>query len=553
MSLHPQPNSAIPEETQRVAHAAFPKGALCLRIADEFGPLYRDDQFTDLLPTRGQPADSPARLALASVLQYVEGLSDRQAADAVRGRIDWKYALGLELTDPGFDHTVLSEFRARLVNFQAEQRLLDTLLDQLKERGLIRQRGRQRTDSTHVLAAIRVLNRLERVGETLRAALNELAVMTPDWLQILAPPEWYQRYGKRVENYHLPRTDTARDELARVIAADGEKLLAAVDAATDQPLLTQIPAVLTLRRVWAEQYTGDPGQLRWREAKDMPSPAELISSPYDPEACYSTKREMEWVGYKVHLTETCDEEKPHLIVNVETTPATTPDDNMIKPVHESLKERSLLPGEHLVDKGYTDAHVLVESQCEYGVTIIGPVADDPSWQARAGEGFDKGNFVVDWDRQVVTCPAGKESISWLPNTYPKNGMVSEARFARRDCTPCPFRGQCTKSEKEPRIIGLQAREHHEALQGARREQKTEEFRSSYAARAGIEGTHEQAIRRCGLRQCRYIGQAKAHLQHVLTATAINVIRLGDWWAGKPIAGTRCSRFAALRPAVRAAG
>ena len=321
-------------------------------------------------------------------------------------------------------------------------------------------------------------------------------------------------YGKRrVENYHLPKTDAARDELARVIAADGETLLAAVDAATDQPLLTQLPAVLTLRRVWAEQYTGEPGHLRWREVKDMPSPAGLISSPYDPEARYSTKREMNWVGYKVHLTETCDEEQPRLIVNVETTPATTPDDNMLKPIHESLKERDRLPEEHLVDKGYTDAHVLVESRSEYDVTIIGPVADDPSWQARAGEGFAKGNFVVDWDRQVVTCPAGKESISWLPNTYPKNGMVFEARFARKDCTPCPFRSRCTKSEKEPRIIGLQSREHHESLQGARREQGTEGFRSRYAARAGIEGTHEQAIRRCGLRECRYIGQAKTHLQH----------------------------------------
>ena len=176
-----------PKRPQRVAHAAFPKGTLCLRIADELGPLYRDDEFTDLFPNRGQPAASPARLALASVLQFVEGLSDRQAADAVRGRIDWKYALGLELTDPGFDHTVLSEFRSRLVNGQAEQRLLDTLLDQLKELGLIRERGRQRTDSTHVLAAIRVLNRLERVGETMRAALNELAVITPDWLQYWLP------------------------------------------------------------------------------------------------------------------------------------------------------------------------------------------------------------------------------------------------------------------------------------------------------------------------------------------------------------------------------
>jgi transposase len=545
MSLRPQPPCSIPEETYRVAHAAFPKGTLCLRIADDLGDLYRDDQFAELFPTRGQPAASPARPAWVTVLQYVEGLSDRQAAEAVRGRIDWKYALALELTDPGFNHTVLSEFRSRLVKGQTERKILDTLVDQLSELGLIHQRGRQRTDSTHVLAAVRVLNRLERVGETMRAALNDLAVIAPEWLQALAPPEWYPRYGRRVENYHLPKTDAAREELARVIAADGERLLAAVDAATDQPVLAQIPTVLTLRRVWAEQYVGPPGQLRWREVKDMPSPAELISSPYDPEARYSTKRDVEWVGYKVHFTETCDEDRPRLIVNVETTPATTPDDNMIEVVHESLESHDRLPGEHLVDKGYTDAHVLVDSQRDYGVTIVGPVAEDPSWQARAGEGFDKGSFAVDWERRVVTCPAGKESISWLPNTYPQNGQVFEARFARKDCTPCPFRARCTKAKQEPRIIGLQAREHHEALQAARRRQETEEFRQQYAARAGIEGTHEQAVRRCGLRRCRYIGQAKAHLQHVLTAAALNVIRLDDWWAGAPVSRTRCSRFAAL--------
>ena len=120
------------------------------------------------------------------MLQYVEGLSDRQAADAVRGRIDWKYALGLPLTDPGFDHTVLSEFRSRLVEGKAERLLLDTLLKRLEECDLVKARGRQRTDSTHVLADVRRLNRLERVGETLRAALNELAMMAPEWLQTLA-------------------------------------------------------------------------------------------------------------------------------------------------------------------------------------------------------------------------------------------------------------------------------------------------------------------------------------------------------------------------------
>jgi transposase len=335
--------------------------------------------------------------------------------------------------------------------------------------------------------------------------------------------------------------------LAAVIGADGQTLLHAIDAAVDQPWLREVPAVKTLRQVWAEQYSEVNGKLSWREVKDMPSPAALIPSPYDPEARYSTKREIEWVGYKVHVTETCDAETPHLIVNVETTPATTPDDHMVKCVHTSLKQRGLLPAEHLVDKGYTDSQVLVESQRTYGVTLIGPVADDPSWQARAGTGFDKSQVLVDWDHKVVTCPMGKQSISWLPNTD-KNGMTWEVRFARKDCTPCPRRAQCTRAKKEPRLVGLQEREPYEALQAARQRQTTEAFQRQYAPRAGIESTHAQGIRRCGLRQSRYRGLAKTHVQHLATAAALNVVRLGEWLAGTPWAKTRCSPFAALKAA-----
>ena len=546
MSLHPEDPTAPPEETRRVARAAFPKGTLCLDIADALGPVYRDSQFAGLFPQLGQPAAAPAMLALATVLQYLEGLSDRQAADAVRGRIDWKYALRLPLTDPGFDHTVLSEFRSRLVEGKAEQRMLDTLLDRLRDLGLVKARGRQRTDSTHVLAAVRGLNRLERVGETLRAALNEVAVMAPAWLQALVPAEWYERYARRVENYRLPKTEAARQELAVAIGIDGRTLLEAIDRATGQPWLAQIPAVQVLRRVWAEQYVEQDGQVRWRPVEEMPPPADMVSSPYDTDARYSTKRDSSWVGYKVHVTETCDADAPHVIVNVETTAATTPDDNMLAVIHKSLESRDLLPAEHLVDKGYTDSRVLVDSRNDHGITITGPVADDPSWQARSEEGLDKSQFVVDWDRQVVTCPAGNRSISWLPSTYPQKGTVFEARFARRDCTPCPLRSRCTRSKREPRIIGLQAREHHEALQAARKQQDTAEFQESYAARAGIEATHGQAVRRCGLRRCRYIGLAKTHLQHLISAAAINLVRIANWVNGIPTARTRCSWFAALQ-------
>lgn len=284
----------------------------------------------------------------------------------------------------------------------------------------------------------------------------------------------------------------------------------------------------------------------------MPAAAEQLTSPDDTDARDSTKRHMEWIGDKVHFTESCDANTPHLIVNVETTPATIPDDHMAAVVHASLKPRHLLPSEHLVEKGYTASHVLVDRQRHYGVTIVGPVADDPGWQAREGTGFDKSQLVVDWEQQVVTCPAGKQSISWLPHTSPASGMAVEARFARKDCTPCACRVRCTRAKVEPRMVGVPVREQYEALQAARKRQTTEAFQHEYAVRSGIESTPEQAIRRCGLRRSRDIGLAKTPLQHLLTAMALNLVRLSDWWAGISPAKPRCSPFAALqwgKPAV----
>jgi transposase len=258
MSLHPQEIPPVPEETRRVAQAVFPRGNVYMRIRDALGAIYDDHLFAPLFPAHGQPAAPPWRLALTTVMQFAEGLSDRQAADAVRSRIDWKYALSLELTDPGFDHTVLSEFRTRLVAGQAELLLLDTFLAQVRERGLLKGRGRQRTDSTHVLAAIRVLNRLELVGETLRHTLNSLASAAPDWLRAQAPAAWFERYGRRLENYRLPQTAAAREALVATIGADGRHLLQAVEAATDRPWLRDLPAVQTLRHGGRFRSGGPP-------------------------------------------------------------------------------------------------------------------------------------------------------------------------------------------------------------------------------------------------------------------------------------------------------
>src|SRR5215813_5059028 len=547
MSLLPQVVYFVPEETARVARAAFPRSNPYLRLADTLGTIYQDGDFAELYPLRGQPAASPVRLALTTILQFAEGLSDRQAAEAVRGRIDWKYLLCLELTDPGFDASVLSEFRSRLVRGEVEALRLEKLLPQFKEMGLLKQRGRQRTDSTHVLAAVRMLNRLERVGETIRAALNSLAVIAPEWLRGVALPEWYERYERRMENYQFPKTEAARTALGAQIGTDGWSLLQAIDEAPEWACLRELPAIKTLRQVWGEQYTAPPHPIRWLKVEELGASSELIASPYDLEARWSTKRGLEWVGYKVHLTETCDPDTPRLITEVTTTPATTPDDQMLEQIHEQLAERDLLPAEPLVDKGYTTAEALVSSQQNYGVKGIGPVADDASWQARAGEGFSRGDFVVDWEAETVTCPAGRQSSSWLPNNDETKPGAIRVAFSRRDCTPCAFRSKCTKRKLEPRELMLQRREEYEALQIRRKHQTTLEFRTEYAARAGIEGTHSQGLRRCDLRQSRYIGLAKTHLQHVLTAVAINLIRVAEWFIGTPLAKTRVSPFARLKP------
>src|SRR5689334_166053 len=201
MSLRLQALVSVPHETARVAHAAFPADNIYLALRDELGTIFADEDFATLYPTRGRPAEAPWRLALVTVFQFAENLSDRQAADAVRARIDWKYALGLELTDPGFHFSVLTEFRARLVARDAGHLLLDRMLDHFKVRGLVKARGKQRTDSTHVLAAVHDLNLLELVGETLRGTLDDLAAAAPDWLRAIAPPAWFERYTRRIEEY----------------------------------------------------------------------------------------------------------------------------------------------------------------------------------------------------------------------------------------------------------------------------------------------------------------------------------------------------------------
>jgi len=306
--------------------------------------------------------------------------------------------------------------------------------------------------------------------------------------------------------------------------------------------------VQTLRQMWVQQYYATEGSVHWRAEEDLAPSALLLHSPYDIDARFSTKRDILWAGYKVHVTETCDDETPHVITHIETTPATTYDGAVMETIHASLAAKGLLPEEHVVDSGYLDAEILSSSLEKHAVTLVGPVLLDTSWQAKAEQGFAITNFTIDWSQQQVVCPVGKTSRLWI-KTYNRHGKdVIHIKFNPADCLKCPSRERCTKAKSGARMLTLHPDQQRSlALQQARERQKTESFKKAYARRAGIEGTIAQGVHSFDLRRSRYIGLEKTKLQHVLIASALNLVRMGAWLMEAPRAQTRVSRFARLAP------
>ncbi|MGW3108447.1 IS1182 family transposase [Streptomyces sp. NPDC001100] len=536
-----------------MARASNPRGTTAMWIRDRLDELFTDDDFADWYPADGQRGLSPARLAMVSILQYAENLTDRQAAEAVRCRLDWKYCLGLALDDPGFDHSVLCEFRERMARDDRADGLLALMVDRLAAAGLVKRHGRMRTDSTHVLGAVRKLNRVELVTETLRTALEELANANEEWLAPLVTVGWAERYGRPVHYDRLPRSKEKLAAHVLQVGEDGMSLLRAVHQEGAPSRLRHQPKVQVLRRVWVQQFWYDAaGQLGRRGPKDshdrlsrrdaprrsdgpgegspgigtarVPWSREEIVTPHDAEARFAHRPgKAAWIGYKDHQTETCDGTGPNVIVHVATQPAPEQDVSVLETIHHALGRRALLPAEHPVDSGYVTPATILRATTAYGITVLGPVRLVPPRQHRPG--FDKKDFHIDWDRHTATCPRGVTSPPW--KTTRLDGQTSHSvLFPRAACRECADRQSCTgNTDGRGRHLILMPRPLQEIQNRARIEQETLAWRARYAMRAGCEATVSETVHAHGLRQCRYRGLAKVHVQHVLTAAGANVVRL----------------------------
>jgi hypothetical protein len=426
----------------------------------------------------------------------------------VRARLDWKYALGLDLCDPGFDASVLTEFRARLLVDGQAERLLTLMLDRLRERGLLQGGGRQRTDATHVRMAVRDLHRLEQVIETLRAALEALAIVAPAWLGGQIPPEWTRRYGQRGDDWRLPKAEHARIDQAMQVGRDGLLLLEAVYGPDAPAGLAGVEAVQVLRATWIQQFYLDDGQVRWRDKHSgLPPGSRMILNPYDLDARPGVKRGRTWRGYKAHFTETCEPDRPHLITHVATTDAATADLDTVQGRHAALAARDLLPDTHLVDAGYVSVGQILAAADDHGVQLTGPLPPDTSWQAGDDDAFDLTRFAIDYDAHHVVCPNGKTSRNWQPARSHDGLPIIRATFRQPDCRPCPDRARCTRSQDNARHVTFLPRRQQETQQRIRAEQATDDWRQRYALRCGVESLISQASRLSDLHQARYRGLA----------------------------------------------
>jgi len=569
----PEPDRQVAAAIKAMYGSRKRERPLAVEIRDRLGQWLADEDFAAAFGIRGRPGWPPSRLALVTVLQRAEKLTDRQAAEAVRARLDWKYLLGLPLEDPGFDHTVLPEFRGKVAEAGLEQVVLDALLVKLAADGLVKAGGKQRTDSTHVVAAVAALNRLELAGEAVRAALEALAAAHPDWLaQRICVPDWTGRYGTPMTAWRPPASKAKQDELAIAYARDGYALLEAVYDESCPAWLRELPAVDVLRRVLVQNYTrtitGGKEVIKRREKEPdgdgLPPGHARIASPYDLDARWGVKRDTFWLGYKLHVTETCDGQPrcgcpgggtgrrghdedcaapafPNLITHVATTDATVPDSQMTSVICDDLAGKNLAPGRSYLDSGYLSAALVVTALATWGIALIGPLLADTSAQARAGNGYARADFAIDYDTETGTCPQGKTSASWTPCTQRgKDAIV--VQFSTRDCGPCPARALCTSGKR--RLLTLPPRDLARAQAAARAAEKTIPFQADYARRAGVEGTMHQAASH-GARRARYRGLPKTRLDHMYMACALNLLRLHAYWTGTPLDRKRTSHLARL--------
>ena len=515
MSMQTPFATVIPEETRRVVDPLLPADSVYRLIGNEIDQIIRDEDFLDMYATEGRPAVNPVVLALVSVFQFLEKLPDRSAAEAAVMRMDWKYALRQNLTWTGFHYSDLCNFRKRLLEHGREWVVFERLVAYLRERGYIKERGKQRTDSTKIIGLVARLSRLELVWETIRVAVRALVDVDEPWVRKHLPVSFVDNYRRRRWDYRLSKAEIRRR--MGEAGQEGYWLLDQVDA-YGSGRLKALAAVKQLRRVLEEQFTrGEDGETKPRPPGQ--AKGDVITTPHDPEVRYGRKGGQGWVGYKLQVTETAGEES-RFITDVEVVPAMRQDNQCLTAIQERLVQREIHPGKQYVDQAYMSGRHIAESLAK-GIDLRGYVREGNPTKP---EGFRLRDFEIDIAQRRAICPAGKKQTRWARAKPGVKSLIAYHVGFGKQCQSCPYFGPELCTDKPGgRHLGVNA--YHDLIQARRSEAGTEAFKQEMKIRAGIEGAISEMVRGHGLRRSRYRGRRKNQLQVLFVAVAANLKRL----------------------------
>jgi len=507
--------SEIPAQTREIVDKLMKADDVCRLLGDRGETLLDEKELGEMYAAVGRSGINPVLLSFVLILQFLDNNPDRQAAHMVVMRMDWKYALRQELTWLGFDYSSLCNFRKRLYAHGQEFVVFEQLIRVLREAGYIKAK-RQRTDATHVLGAIERLSRLELVLETMRLALGALINADARWVLDRLPVGFVTEYSEKREDYRLTKTQV--DKLMLKAGADGYWLLGQIERLGHETH-QDLPEIHLLKRVLGEQFEPPGVGIPAQPKPNATACGDVIASPHDTDVRYSKKgKQTKWEGYKAQVTETVDDDLP-LITDIAIHSAIEADGTALPAIQQRLQHRQVTPEQQYVDRGYCHGKTIASSQ-QQGIDLRGRVAH----QARKPEGFRLEDFEIDLENREAICPQGKMAPIFNPST--QDDVAFHIRFGNQ-CTACPVRSQCT-TEKRGRSLELTP--YHDLLTQRRREQRTTAFHQEMHARARIESTICQLVRKHGLRQSRYRGQQKVNLQAAFTAVAVNLKRLARYLA-----------------------
>jgi transposase len=515
MSLQDDWHMEIPDDTAGVGRKILEKNDPYRLVGDRVNTFLRVKDFVSLYSELGRGAICPIILSLITLFQFLENVPDRVAAKWAVTRLDWKYALHVPLTWTGFDHSNLSNFRDRLIEHGAERLLFERVLEWARSLGFVKKHGKQRTDSTHIIACVERLGRLELAWETLRTALRAIEERAPRWYGEVIPAAFHQAYAERQSDWRLNKEEVKTK--MKEAGGDGFWLLDRLDESAPEEVLG-LAEVETLREVWEQQFKREDGKVTVR--KPPIKGKGIIQTPHDRDARWADKRGDDWVGYRLQVSETAEETAvKQFITDIDAVNANDDDSETVDEIQQRLIERDLKPDEHYVDRGYVSGSNLAHS-ADRDIELMGRALSDTS---RKPEGYKQSDFEIDMDGQRAICPEGKTAEKWYERPQPDGHVGAEIQF-RGQCEGCSARAQCAPG-KSGRTLSVSP--YHRELAERRAEQDTEGFKEKMKRRPAIEGTISELTRKHGMRRARYRGKGKTRLQALFTGAAANLKRLSQ--------------------------